>query len=108
MKKILSITIVLCLVASICFGQTIKKAKIADIACGCGSFLFDIAKELKILTGKNYFEIFKDHLFGLDIQEYSVTRTKILLSLLALSAKEDHSEFIFNIKIISILSDDFR
>lgn len=71
--------------------------KISDIAMGCGGFLFNASIEFKKRTGKNYSEIFKKHIFGLDIQEYSVNRTKLLLSLLALQSGEDVEEFQFNL-----------
>lgn len=78
-------------------GSKIADAKIADIACGCSGFLYTAAKELKRKTGATYQEIFKNQIFGLDIQEYSVTRSKLLLSLLAISEGEDVEEFHFNI-----------
>lgn len=71
--------------------------KISDIAMGCGGFLFNASIELKKRTGKTYSEIFRDHIFGLDIQEYSVNRTKLLLSLLALQSGEDIEEFQSNL-----------
>lgn len=71
--------------------------KISDIAMGCGGFLFNTSIELKKRTGKTYSEIFRNHIFGLDIQEYSVNRTKLLLSLLALQSGEDVEEFQFNL-----------
>lgn len=71
--------------------------KISDIAMGCGGFLFNASIELKNRTGKLYSEIFKNNIFGLDIQEYSVNRTKLLLSLLALQSGEDIIEFSFNL-----------
>lgn len=74
--------------------QTIK---VADIACGCSGFLFTVAKELRQRTGNTYTYIFQNQIFGLDIQEYSVTRSKLLLSLLALSEGEDIEQFHFNI-----------
>ncbi|WP_373942614.1 Eco57I restriction-modification methylase domain-containing protein [Polaribacter sejongensis] len=37
----------------------------------------------------SYKSIFENNIYGLDIQNYSTTRTKILLSVLALSEKED-------------------
>ena len=64
---------------------------------GCGGFLFNASIELKKRTGKNFSEIFRNHVFGLDIQEYSVNRTKLLLSLLALQSGEDIEEFQFNL-----------
>ena len=74
--------------------QTIK---IADISCGCSGFLYTTAKELRQRTGNTYTYIFQNQIFGLDIQEYSVTRSKLLLSLLALYEGEDNEQFHFNI-----------
>ncbi|SDD30126.1 HsdM family class I SAM-dependent methyltransferase [Williamwhitmania taraxaci] len=77
--------------------KTLANAKIADISCGCGGFLFSAAKQLKKKTNKSYLEIFSTQIFGLDIQPYSITRTKLLLSVLALSEGEDEKEFHFNL-----------
>lgn len=77
--------------------NNLNEAKIADIACGCSGFLYTAAKELKRRTGNSYQDIFENQIFGLDIQAYSVTRSKLLLSLLALSEGEDVEEFQFNI-----------
>lgn len=71
--------------------------KISDIAMGCGGFLFNASIELKKQTGKTYSEIFRNHIYGLDIQEYSVNRTKLLFYLLALQSGEDIEEFHFNL-----------
>ncbi|NGF56796.1 N-6 DNA methylase [Parapedobacter sp. SGR-10] len=78
-------------------GNRIENVKIADIACGCSGFLYTAAKELRKRTGYSYQFIFQNQIFGLDIQEYSVTRSKLLLSLLALSEGEDIEEFHFNL-----------
>ncbi|GGD45609.1 hypothetical protein GCM10012288_19910 [Malaciobacter pacificus] len=74
-----------------------KKITVADIACGCGGFLIDSALEIKKLTNKSFKSIFRDNIFGIDIQKYSIERTKILLSLLALKYGEDTKEFEFNL-----------
>ena len=79
------------------FNAIDNSIKISDIAMGCGGFLFNASIELKKRTGKTYAEIFRNHIFGLDIQEYSVNRTKLLLSLLALQSGEDIEEFQFNL-----------
>lgn len=78
-------------------GNQIINAKIADISCGCSGFLYNAAKEIKRRTGNNYQVIFQNQIFGLDIQKYSITRSKILLCLLALSEGEDVEEFKFNL-----------
>ncbi len=77
--------------------DTLSNSKIADIACGCGGFLYSAAKQLKKQTNKSYAEIFRTQIFGLDIQPYSVVRAKLLLSLLALKEGEDKKEFSFNL-----------
>jgi methylase of polypeptide subunit release factors len=74
-----------------------NQIRIADISCGCGGFLYSVVKEIKKRSGKTYYEIFNKNIFGLDIQEYSVTRSKLLLCLLAISDNEDRSEFKFNL-----------
>ncbi|OPB93744.1 N-6 DNA methylase [Elizabethkingia meningoseptica] len=75
----------------------LKEVTIADISCGCSGFLYTAAKELKRITKNTYQQIFQNQIFGLDIQEYSVTRSRLLLSLLALSEGEDVEEFHFNL-----------
>jgi methylase of polypeptide subunit release factors len=77
--------------------ETIAHSKIADIACGCGGFLFSAARQIKEQTDKSYSEIFRTQIFGLDIQSYSITRTKLLLSVLALTEGEDKKDFHFNL-----------
>lgn len=77
--------------------KQIEQIKIADIACGCGGFLIDVSFEIKKITNKFFKNIFQENIFGVDIQEYSIKRTKILLSLLAITHGEDEEEFQFNL-----------
>ncbi len=86
--------------------ERLHTIRIADIACGCGGFLLDVAEYLHERTGNSYAHIFHENLLGLDIQEYSIERTKILLSLLALSQGEDE-EFDFNLEPHDTLEFDF-
>lgn len=88
--------------------SSIETSKVADIACGCGGFLFNASKQLKKETGKTYFEIYRTQIFGLDIQQYSTTRTKLLLTLLALWEGEDKKEFQFNIFTADALDFDWQ
>jgi adenine-specific DNA-methyltransferase len=82
--------------------------KIVDISCGCGGFIYNAAKEVKRLTNKSYFEVFKNQIFGLDIQPYSITRTKLLLNILAISEGEDRKEFQFNLFVGDALDFSWR
>lgn len=81
-----------------CLGdlQKLSSIRVADIACGCGGFLMDVAKYIHKKTGKSYRQIFQDNIFGIDIQSYSIERCKILLNLLAMSDGEN-SEYEFNL-----------
>ena len=76
--------------------SNIHNVRIADISCGCGGFLVDVALYLHHTTGRSFGDIFRENIYGIDIQSYSVERTKIILSLLALSYGED-SDFVFHI-----------
>ena len=84
-----------------------NKIKIADISCGCGGFLIDASNELHKRTGKSFSKIFKDNIFGVDIQKYSIERTEILLSLLAIIQSEDEKEFNFNLHTADSLEFDW-
>jgi adenine-specific DNA-methyltransferase len=50
----------------------ITEIKIADISCGCGGFLLSAAKKLRKKTNLSYKTIFKNNIYGLDIQNYSI------------------------------------
>lgn len=69
--------------------EELHAIRIADIACGCGGFLLDVAEYLHERTGNNFAHIYQHNLYGIDIQDYSIERTKLLLSLLALKNNED-------------------
>ncbi|MCF6182733.1 DNA methyltransferase [Lutibacter sp.] len=88
--------------------KNLENLKFGDIACGCGGFFKTITEVLKEKTNKSCFEIFRDNIYGLDIQEYSIKRTKILLSLLAILNNEDNEEFTFNLFCGNALSFDWE
>ena len=74
--------------------EELKTIRVADIACGCGGFLMDVARYINKRTGKCFKEIFTENIYGVDIQNYSIERTKILLSLLALeNGESSHLQF---------------
>lgn len=69
--------------------ERLSNSTIADISCGCGGFLIDSAIYMHKKTDKPYKEIFANNIYGIDIESYSVTRTKIILSLLGVMNGED-------------------
>lgn len=87
-------------IISQCLGNSpVRKlitGKIADISCGCGGFLMDAALFIHEQTGKSFADIYRDNLFGIDIEPYSIERTKIILMLLGLMHGEDEN-FEFNL-----------
>jgi len=84
----------------------LQSKRFADIACGCGGFFLTIANLLHKKTGKSFEKIYHDNIFGVDIQDYAIERTKILLSMLALLNGED-GDFDFNLFVSNSLSFDF-
>ncbi|MFW2477102.1 MAG: HsdM family class I SAM-dependent methyltransferase [Sediminibacterium sp.] len=87
--------------------EDINDVTICDPSCGCSGFLYTAAKFLKKRTNKTYTQIFKQNIFGLDIQEYSITRSKLLLTLFALSEGEVSENFEFNLFHGNALSFDW-
>lgn len=73
------------------------ETKVADIACGSGAFLYTVSKYIKNTTTYSLFDIYKNNIFGLDVAEYAIERTKILLTLFAITTGEDREEFEFNL-----------
>lgn len=69
--------------------------KICDPACGCGGFLLTVSQRLIDLSDLTYEDIFRNNIYGLDIEEFSIERSKILLSLAAILDGED-KDFEFN------------
>ena len=74
---------------------SLSEKKFADIACGCGGFLITLARHLHE-AGIPYVDIFKNCLYGVDIAEYSIDRTRLMLVLLALE-DEDKEAYQFNL-----------
>lgn len=87
--------------------QKIKKGKLADISCGCGAFLLTAAQLIHKRTGKKYRDIIHDNLFGFDIADYALERTKILLSFLLVEADEPQIQT-FNLYQANSLTYPFR
>lgn len=73
-----------------------ENVTVCDPACGCSGFLLTVSQYIHQHTDKTYFEIFRDNIFGLDIQDYSIARSKILLSIAAILEGENNN-FQFNL-----------
>lgn len=97
------------IVAEVMYGMQpneIATKRFADIACGCGGFFLTIAQLIHNQCGKSFADIYRENIFGIDIQGYSIERTQLLLSLLALMNNEDVN-FDFHLNQANTLSFDF-
>ncbi len=88
--------------------EALSDLKFGDIACGCGGFFKTITEYYRDNTEKSFYEIYRDNIYGLDIQEYSILRTKILLSLLAIINDEDRIAYEFNLYCGNALSFNWK
>lgn len=77
----------------------------ADLSCGCGGFFYSLIKIIKEeLVDISIGDFVRENILGVDIKEYSVERTKILLSLYALQEGEEIQNETFNILCQNTLS----
>lgn len=75
----------------------LTQALVCDVACGCGGFLYSYARFLRERHDLSYEYIYRELLYGVDIAPYSIERSAITLSLLAIGEGED-ANFQFNLK----------
>ena len=92
------------IVNSVIKDKNINKETFADISCGCGGFLLVVANNIKQNTKLSFKDIYEKSLFGVDIKDYSIERTKIVLSLNSLFHNEDIKEYNFNLYVADALS----
>jgi methylase of polypeptide subunit release factors len=68
-----------------------------DPSCGCGAFLVGLTDYYKYKFNKPIRKIIKENIFGSDILEYNIHRTKIILAIYALQNGEQLTESDFNL-----------
>ena len=71
--------------------------KCLDPSCGCGAFLIGLVEYYQKTLKKSVKETIKENIYGSDILNYNVKRSKIILSLFGLQNKEIIEESDFNI-----------
>ncbi|MCB6902980.1 Eco57I restriction-modification methylase domain-containing protein [Hoylesella buccalis] len=84
-----------------------SELQIADISCGCGGFFISLVDYIRSQINIEYSELYRNF-FGVDIEQYSIDRTKILLSLYAIQNGEDIQEFNFNLYRANSLAFDWN
>jgi len=70
---------------------------VCDPSCGSGGFLLESTNRLHKISGKDYKEIIESYIYGCDISEKAIERTKIILSLLSELNNEPSDDIKFNI-----------
>ncbi len=68
-----------------------------DPSCGCGAFLAGLVDYYQRTFGKPIRQIVRENIFGADILEYNIERTKLVLSAMALENGEFLDESDFNL-----------
>jgi adenine-specific DNA-methyltransferase len=68
-----------------------------DPSCGCGAFLIGLTDYYRKTYNKSVRKVIKENIFGSDILEYNIHRTKIILTIYALQYGELLEELDFNL-----------
>ncbi len=68
-----------------------------DPSCGCGAFLIGLCEYYRNAFGRPIKSIIKENIFGSDILEYNIKRTKLILSVYALQNEEILVDSDFNL-----------
>lgn len=68
-----------------------------DPSCGCGAFLVGLTDYYKRAFNKPIRQIIKENIFGCDILEYNIHRTKLILTIYALQHNEILQDCDFNL-----------
>ena len=87
--------------------QLAEDSVIIDPACGSGAFLVLAAEKLSLRLNKSVAETVSQNIFGIDLSEDNVRRTKELLTLLVLSYGESADSLCFNIKVADSLKENW-
>ena len=76
--------------------RNVATLTIADIACGCGGFFLSACEKILSISDLDCHYIFANILYGCDIEEYCIERSKILLTIKALERGERTDDLVFN------------
>lgn len=78
-------------------GRDYATLRVADIACGCGGFFLTVCEKILSETELDCHYICENILYGCDIENYCIERSKILLALKALECGERTDDLSFNL-----------
>ena len=88
--------------------QDWTKMLFADLSCGCGGFFYTLIKLIKLSRPNLAIRVFvRECVLGVDIKEFSIERTKLLLALYALQEGVDLADGDFNLYCQNSLGGQF-
>lgn len=79
-----------------------------DPSCGCGAFLIGLAEYYKTTFNKPIKSTIKENIFGADILEYNIRRTKLIIAIYALQNNEIIEDKDFNLYCLDSLQHDWN
>lgn len=74
-----------------------ESSKCIDLSCGGGAFLIGLCDYFRINFGKSIKLIVQENIYGADILDYNITRSKIMLTIYGLQNNEYLEETDFNL-----------
>lgn len=74
-----------------------ESSKCIDLSCGGGAFLIGLCDYYRINFGKSIKSIVRDNIYGADILDYNIMRSKIILTIYGLQNNEYLEETDFNL-----------
>lgn len=83
-------------------------SKIIDPGCGGGIFLVSASEKLHSISGKSYSDVFRDNIYGIDINKENVVISRYVLELLALLNGENTDDIKFNVCAADSLKKDWK
>ncbi|SDG11657.1 N-6 DNA Methylase [Halorientalis regularis] len=81
---------------------------VCDPACGGGAFLLEATKRIHRSTNKSAVEVLQENIYGVDIIEDNIRKSKVILLLYAVSQGEDPEKVEFNISQTDSLRLDWQ
>jgi len=85
-----------------------EKNKNLDPSCGCGAFLIGLVEYYQRAFQKKIKDTIRENIYGADILDYNIHRSKLLLSILALQNNEIVEEEDFNLTVQDSLRIDWK
>lgn len=85
-----------------------REHKNLDPSCGCGAFLIGLTEYYKNYLGKSIRKTIQENIYGSDILEYNIHRTKLILTIFALQNDEILEESDFNLYHQDSLKTDWK